>query len=166
MEIITPKKPEYAGFMLRLAAHIIDRIVIGIVTMILFIPFGIISGLTAFLADFEHWKEESNIAFILALIGSLFVLLFISVIIVWLYYALMESYKGGTLGKLLLNIKVTDLNGDKISFTRATGRHFCKMISGILFIGYIMTAFTPFKQSLHDILAKCLVVKNWSYFLN
>jgi uncharacterized RDD family membrane protein YckC len=55
---------------------------------------------------------------------------------------------------------VTDLNGQRISFGRATGRYFGKMLSSAVFhIGYLMAAFTEKKQALHDILAKCLVVK-------
>lgn len=82
------------------------------------------------------------------------------VIVVWLYYALMEiSSKQGTLRKMALGIKVTDLNGNKINFGRATGRYFGKIISAfILFVGFIMIAFTQKKQGLHDIMSRCLVV--------
>jgi uncharacterized RDD family membrane protein YckC len=55
-------------------------------------------------------------------------------------------------------MKVTDLNGNRISFERATGRHFAKWLSGlILCIGYIMVGFTERKQGLHDLLAGTLV---------
>ena len=78
----------------------------------------------------------------------------------WLYFALMESSsKQATLGKMALGIIVTDLNGNRLSFGRATGRYFGKIISGaILMIGYIMAGFTEKKQALHDIIAGCLVV--------
>ncbi len=78
----------------------------------------------------------------------------------WLYFALMESsVKQGTLGKMALGIIVTDANGNRISFGRATGRYFGKIISGaILCIGYIMAGFTEKKQALHDMIAGCLVV--------
>ncbi len=81
-------------------------------------------------------------------------------IAVWLYFALMESSgKCASLGKMALGIKVTDLNGNGISFGTATGRFFGKMISGvILYIGFIMAGFTEKKQALHDIMAGCLVV--------
>lgn len=70
-----------------------------------------------------------------------------------------NSATQGTLGKLALGIKVTDLNGRRIGFGRATGRHFGKFISTLtLLIGYIMVAFTQKKQGLHDMMAGCLVV--------
>jgi uncharacterized RDD family membrane protein YckC len=79
----------------------------------------------------------------------------------WLYYALMESSRfQGTLGKMAVQIKVTDLEGNRISFGRATGRYFGKIVSGLtLLVGYIMVAFTRQKQGLHDIMAGCLVVR-------
>jgi uncharacterized RDD family membrane protein YckC len=65
-----------------------------------------------------------------------------------------------TLGKMAIGIIVTDLNGNKISFGRATGRYFGKIISSvILLIGFFMAAFTEKKQAFHDIITGCLVVK-------
>jgi uncharacterized RDD family membrane protein YckC len=77
----------------------------------------------------------------------------------WIYEAGMESSsRQATLGKMALGLKVTDIWGKRISFARATGRHFAKYLSGaILMIGYIMAAFTARKQALHDILAETLV---------
>ena len=70
-----------------------------------------------------------------------------------------SSVKRATLGKMALGIAVTDVDGRRITFMRATGRHFAKMISGlILLIGYLMAAWTKKKQGLHDILAGTLVV--------
>jgi uncharacterized RDD family membrane protein YckC len=77
----------------------------------------------------------------------------------WLYEALMESSSyQATLGKMIFGMKVTDLSGNRISFERATGRHFAKYLSGmILGIGYIMVGLTERKQGLHDLLAGTLV---------
>jgi uncharacterized RDD family membrane protein YckC len=55
---------------------------------------------------------------------------------------------------------VTDLNGNRMSFARATGRHFAKYISVFLLgIGFIIAAFTAKKQALHDMIAETLVMK-------
>ncbi len=49
---------------------------------------------------------------------------------------------------------------ETISAGTATVRYFSEILSGIiLMIGYIMAAFTPKKQALHDIIAKTLVAK-------
>ena len=60
----------------------------------------------------------------------------------------------------LLGLKVTDLAGNRITFARASGRFFGKILSGmILGIGFLMAGFTARKQALHDILAGCLVLR-------
>jgi uncharacterized RDD family membrane protein YckC len=78
-----------------------------------------------------------------------------------LYYALLESSTWqGTLGKRALGLEVTDLEGRRISFGRATGRFFAKIISAlILWIGFIMAGFTEKKQALHDMIAGTLVIR-------
>ncbi|HEV7332918.1 MAG TPA: RDD family protein [Flavisolibacter sp.] len=85
----------------------------------------------------------------------------ISLLITWLYSALMESGEGqATIGKRALGLKVTTASGERISFGQATGRHFGKIVSTIiLFIGYLMMLWDDRKQTLHDKMADTLVVK-------
>lgn len=83
----------------------------------------------------------------------------LSIVIGWLYEAFQasSSYQA-TLGKRACGIKVTDEEGRQISFGRATGRHFAKIISGLILIG-VMAAFTQKKQALHDVMEGTAVVK-------
>jgi uncharacterized RDD family membrane protein YckC len=85
----------------------------------------------------------------------------ILVILQWLYFAGMESSEHqGTLGKMALGLIVTDINDQRISFARATGRFFAKIITNYTFlIGYIMAGFTEKKQALHDMIASTLVLR-------
>ena len=78
----------------------------------------------------------------------------------WLYTALFESSAmQATPGKKAIGLKVTDLQGNRISFGRATGRHFAEWITGMtFFVGYVMVAFTQKRQSLHDMIAGTVVV--------
>ena len=91
-----------------------------------------------------------------------FLLPFFEIILNWLYYACLESSKSqATLGKRIVGIKIVDYNGKRITFGRASGRHFSKLISAlILGVGFLMIAFTSEKQGLHDIIAKCYVIKH------
>jgi len=77
------------------------------------------------------------------------------------YYALTESSElQGTLGKRILRLKVTGLNGERIRFGRAFVRYWARMISAMPWqFGFVMAAFTSKKQALHDILTKTLVVR-------
>jgi uncharacterized RDD family membrane protein YckC len=79
----------------------------------------------------------------------------------WMYEAFMLSSEWqATVGKRAMSIVVTGIDGNRISFARATGRHFAKILSTfILCIGYVMAAFTAKKQALHDLLAETLVVQ-------
>jgi len=85
----------------------------------------------------------------------------VNFLLTWFYFAGLESMAGATLGKMVLGLSVTDEQGNNISFLRATGRYFAKIISAlILCIGYIMVAWDGRKQGLHDKIAGTLVVKN------
>jgi len=147
----------YAGFGARFVAALIDGILLGLLNFVIMTP---LLGKTISLAmqaddgavsefDLMVWITTfliSNIAIMLA---------------AWLYYAIMESsaYQA-TLGKKLMGIKVTDLQGARIGFGRATGRYFGKILSALIFmVGYLMAAFSEKKQALHDMISGCLVVK-------
>lgn len=134
----------YAGFWKRFAATIIDSLLIMIAWII--IGLLIIVMVTGGIDDFSVFDD---MGFKLG-----------GIIFSWIYYAVMESSPmQGTLGKMALSIKVTDLKGTRVGFGKATGRYFGQFISGlILQIGYIMVAFTQKKQGLHDMMAGCLVV--------
>ncbi len=148
----------YAGFWKRFVAYIIDDIILSVAGVIIALPLGAIFGLS-FLSGASGDAESA--APLLALAASAIGLAIVGVVVAsWLYFALMESSANqGTLGKMALGIKVTDLEGNKISFGKATGRYFGKIVSGmILYVGFIMAGFTEKKQALHDIMASCLVV--------
>ena len=87
-------------------------------------------------------------------------------LVLYPYFVLMESSRlQGTIGKLILGLKVTDTFGRRISFGRASGRFFGKLLSGqILLIGYLMAALTAKKQALHDVLARTLVINKVAAF--
>jgi uncharacterized RDD family membrane protein YckC len=82
-------------------------------------------------------------------------------VLVWLYHAICESSPmQGSFGKKLLGISVTDLEGERIGFGRATGRHIGKAFSWLTSgVGFMMAGFTREKQALHDRLAGCRVCR-------
>jgi uncharacterized RDD family membrane protein YckC len=145
----------YAGFWLRFVAWILDRILIGVVTRVVLFPFFGMSALRTILRG--HPSPED----LVPLVGTIARLFAVSLVLDWLYYALMESSAWqGTLGKKALGLRVTDLQGNRVSFGRATARFFARIISSFtLLIGYIMAGFTEKKQALHDIIASCLVIR-------
>ncbi|HXP16585.1 MAG TPA: RDD family protein, partial [Terriglobales bacterium] len=141
----------YGGFWIRVVALIIDGIIVRAVAWPVSMIFGL-GGLAGMMGGFPHGAVDlhlfgGSVMLMLVIFGS------------WLYEAFMlSSPYQATLGKMILGMKVTDLSGNRISFARATGRHFAKWLSGmILGVGYIMVGFTERKQGLHDMLAGTLV---------
>lgn len=144
-----------AGFGSRIIAHIIDSILISFFILITLLGIYLWPELLSYAATLIGLGEQGSDAYI---IGGI-VILNILGIIRWLYYAIMESSSvQATLGKKMIGLKVTDMHGNKISFGRASGRFFGKLLSAPLLIGYIMAAFTEKRQTLHDILSGCLVI--------
>ncbi len=162
----------------RFIASIIDAI-------IMYIVFWIITGkpyLEIIYSPNNDWKSV------------VYSLLFL--IILWLYFASMESSPiQATIGKCLLGIKVVDNRGELISFKRATSRYLGKFLFCLIIIfgfialaivdttntsgsGYSVVVVLIFlqgflvlisdnliavlsreKQTVHDIIARCLVIK-------
>lgn len=142
----------YGGFWMRFAAAFIDGLLVDVVVLPITFALGAGIGLAGGAVSMPEMGRHIVAAIAAATFG---------ILASWLYEAYMESSeKQATLGKMLLGLMVTDEAGQRISFARASGRHFAKIISGMtLLIGYIMAGFTAKKQALHDMIAGTLVVK-------
>ncbi len=140
----------YGGFWIRVVAAIIDSILLRVVVApigMIFGGLGLAGGMMTGMPHIGFGLLGHGVTIVFLIFGS------------WLYEAFMESSQyQATLGKMIFGMKVTDLNGNRISFERATGRHFAKWLSGMLLcIGFIMVGLTERKQGLHDLLAGTLV---------
>jgi uncharacterized RDD family membrane protein YckC len=157
----TGSRVEYAGFWLRVLAYIVDNVVIGVGLLCVLIPLFFLTGFGALISHIRP-QEDWGDAGALVIIGFIFLAAMASLVVTWLYHALMESSEWqATVGKRMLGLVVTDMAGQRVSFGRSTGRHFGKIITNMVpaFIGYIMAAFTERKQALHDMMAGCLILK-------
>ncbi len=138
---------KYGGFWRRLAAGIVDCLLIYMVL-----------GVLGFIFGFAHFTDhDGQFAYKAAGWGALSI-----IILPWLYYALFHCSKyQATLGMLLFRMKIYTYDGERICFGRATGRYLAAsfLSGGLTFgIGYLMIAFTHRKQALHDFIAHTLVV--------
>jgi uncharacterized RDD family membrane protein YckC len=144
----------YAGFWLRAIAYLIDSVILALVLgMFVLLPVLQNNHVAPNLRDmWTFYNGGSRQATAIALLFDL---------ANWLYFASFESSKWqATPGKRVLNLSVTDMAGGRISFLRATGRHFAKFLSVLtFFFGFVMIGFTEKKQGLHDLIAGCLVVR-------
>ena len=157
---LTLPRSAYGGFWRRFLASLVDFLIVGI-------PFWLI--ILALILHGEHFGYHYTSdppAGQSPLTGgpsdpALAALEIVFAIPSWLYDALLvSSRRQATVGQMLLGMRVTDMDGGRISFGRATGRHFAAILSGaILGIGYLMIIWTDRKQALHDIIASTLVLR-------
>jgi uncharacterized RDD family membrane protein YckC len=137
-----PVGAAYAGFWVRLVAYIIDVIILGIPLAIL--------NVALRPSPNDPQSGHPGLLFVLTLIVEI------------AYFAgFWSSGMQATLGQKICGLRVVSATDfGKISFARAVGRFFGMCLSAlILFIGFLMIAFTERKQGLHDMLAGTYVVK-------
>ncbi len=140
--------PKYAGFWRRSGAFVIDYLVANEAIAILFLLGYAITG-------------QGGLGRLESFMVLWLIMMPLGAIIAWLYWAIMESSSNqATLGKMALGIIITDNQGNRISFARATIRFWAKFISmAIFWIGFLMAGFTSKRQGLHDMISECFVVE-------
>jgi TPR repeat protein/uncharacterized RDD family membrane protein YckC len=140
-------QPTYASFWHRVGAYVLDLglVVIGFMVASVVFLFGCAIYATKFM--------ESQPRFLFAGV------LVIPFVVAWLYQAMMlSSLRQATLGMVALGIFVTDENGNRLNFGRATARHFARVLSYItLGIGFFIQPFTRKRQTLHDLIVRSVV---------
>jgi uncharacterized RDD family membrane protein YckC len=156
--VAAPAAP-YGGFWIRFLAHLIDHVILSAVAAPLF--FIMVLPAAIRVAHEAERTQEPSPELIFSVLSSVFIYVALAFAGQWLYEAFLTSSSWqGTIGKRVLHLKVVDEGGNRISFGRATGRFFAKILSHMFFaIGFIMIAFTERKRGLHDLLAGTVVMK-------
>lgn len=138
-----------AGFWIRVLATIIDGIILGILLKILsFILFGSLVS-----------EPGTSGDFISVLMGGIrnFIL---NVLVSMCYETILIGYNGQTIGKLITRIKVVNVDGSAITYSKSFARFWSKSLSALSFcIGYLLIAFRKDKRGLHDLIVDTKVVK-------
>lgn len=142
---------KYAGFWIRVVSNIVDAfILLPILILVDSLLFAVVNPGMSYIEYVvsmdTSWTMFDTYSFIVSLPIGIF------------YYGYMTAEKQATLGKMVMGLRVIGENGEAISFGRAVGRYFSYTLSSILYIGYIMIAFSQTKQGLHDKICKTYVV--------
>ncbi len=143
-----PAGPRYGGFWRRLWAWLVDGLVLFFPDTILRLTLDLPTPLrTRPSIDGDTHRVIVGFAITTALW--------------WLYCSILESSPmQGTLGQQLLGLKVTDLAGRRVSYLRATGRYFGQFLSSLICgVGYLFNLWTPRRQTLHDMVSGCVLVR-------
>jgi uncharacterized RDD family membrane protein YckC len=161
-QIISAVLQDYAGFWKRVAAYILDAIILYLPSMLIQKMMGGDAAEAAMKQAQLASPGDLQVTF--TALGhyydTMMPAMLIITVITWLYFAFCESSAWqATPGKLALGIRVTDMQGRRISLPRALGRYPAKYLSTIiLFVGFLMVAWTQRKQGLHDLIAGTLVL--------
>lgn len=141
-EKVTQERPiHFAGFWMRFWAYLLDLIVVGSIERLLVKPIFRVFDIS--LTEFNMFAPIS----------------IASALIFYLYFVLMTKYFNQTLGKMVFGLKVVDLKGGKLSWGTILFREWIgRFISVTVIIGYIIVAFLPKKQGLHDLFTNTTVI--------
>jgi uncharacterized RDD family membrane protein YckC len=131
----------FAGFWMRFWAYLLDLIVIGSIERLIINPL---------FRSFEIPLVEFNMFAPISIASA---------IIFYLYFVLMTKYFHQTLGKMVFGLRVVDLKSDKLSWGTILFREWIgRFISATIIVGYIVVAFLPKKQGLHDLFTDTSVI--------
>ncbi|WP_333607079.1 RDD family protein [Arsukibacterium sp.] len=134
---------KYAGFWIRVAASIIDTVLL----LIIILP------LLTLIYGSEYWANEKMFHGFWDLLLN-YILPAVAIILFWIY-------KSATPGKMALGLKVVDANtGQAVPVGRLIGRYLGYYVSSLpLLLGLIWVGFDKKKQGWHDKLAGTVVIR-------
>jgi uncharacterized RDD family membrane protein YckC len=136
----------FAGFWRRFAAVLLDGLIVGIV-----------NGVLQVFAVFATLRSAADAA--APAFGPLLASYFLSLAIACAYETVLIGKYGVTVGKMVCRIEVVTADGGSVTYARAFGRYWAKMLSSFtLFIGYIIAVFDEQKRSLHDRICNTRVI--------
>jgi uncharacterized RDD family membrane protein YckC len=131
----------FAGFWMRFWAYLLDLIVIGSIERLIINPLFRILEIP--LVEFNMFAPIS----------------IASAIIFYAYFVLMTKYFNQTLGKMVFGLRVVDLKSEKLSWRTILFREWIgRFISATIIVGYIVVAFLPKKQGIHDLFTDTSVI--------
>jgi uncharacterized RDD family membrane protein YckC len=136
----------YASFWTRFGAVFLDGVILWVVNLVIHLVAGLGFGQAVGVQPIQT-------------IGLTILLAFVQMGIALTYEVVMIGKYGATLGKMACKIKVVTAEGGRVSYLRALGRYFAKLLSVMTcLIGYIMAGFDDEKRALHDRICNTRVV--------
>jgi uncharacterized RDD family membrane protein YckC len=159
---------EYAGFWIRAFAYIIDGIILGIVTTVLWLivlaiaaAIGVGAAATSGVGADGTISESEAAVIGVGILAAITFLGIMTLVVTVLYFVLLWVKRGGTLGQTLLGMRIArEADGAPIGWGTAIVRYVMMLISfWIFYLGVIWVAFEPRKRGWHDMVAGTVVVR-------
>jgi uncharacterized RDD family membrane protein YckC len=154
--VAMPGAVRYGGFWIRLAARVIDGIVLWLINALVSAPL-ILAFFGTVTPGQAPTPDPGKLGAFFALYGLVMLL---QIAVSAAYEVLFLGRFGATPGKMACGLRVMTAECHPVSYGRAFGRYFGTWLSGLtLGIGYIMAAFDDQKRSLHDRVCDTRVIK-------
>ncbi len=146
----------YASFLKRVAASVIDGVIVGILNVVVQMPIALIGGVGLGLAGGDAGAASLLVQLVSQLLG-------IAIGIAYFGYFYTSDQQASP-GKQLVGIKVARPDGERISFARSVGRYFANWLNLFtLGLSYLLPLFTEKRQTLHDLICDTVVVDRWAF---
>jgi uncharacterized RDD family membrane protein YckC len=141
---------DYAGFWVRLAAFLIDGLILAGITYVMNGIWGVATGVgwmgkpaDEVTASSTTWMWQVLTVFIIQAA----------------YFICFWAWRGQTPGKMALKVKIVRFDGSRIGWGGAVIRYLGYIISVvIIFIGFLWIAFDARRQGIHDKIAETYVI--------
>lgn len=145
--IYPPNKANYANFWWRLLAYLIDYFVATIIGAMFIVVYFVIREITGH----RYVKNATETNWL-----NLF-----SVLVFMLYNVFFESSRlRGGVGKVACKLSVVDIKGERVTFAKALGRNFAKILSAMVIgMGFLNVLWNSKRQGWHDELARAYVIR-------
>ncbi len=152
-----------AGFWPRLAAFIVDSVLLCALVFILMVPFMafmLLTGMPMEDTANEAWFYALSPAMKLLFLGTVFTVLPAFLVVIFGYYFVIEGRFGRTPGKALLGLRVLKTDGTKIGYKEAILRNLSKYNNVLIVIDVLIMLifFNKEKQRCFDRIANTMVV--------
>lgn len=146
--LVTPGKPASAGLPIRLAASVVDLVIVGTVAVVAGLGAHlVISLLPDGVQQVESWG-----------------LLALAVVVATGYFVYFWGIEGATPGKKLLGLRITRLESVETLQPIGPGRALLRLVGitagNILFVDLLVAFLHRDRRALHDLLADSVVVES------
>ena len=155
---------QYAGFVSRLVAYLIDRgIILGIIA--------IMTAVTAYLfqlvgLDVVACTPGLSFGGVVCISVKLLILFF-TLAFAPLYTITFWALAGQTPGKYLLGLRIYQMDGEPLTLRRSIRRYVGYVLSFLAFgLGFVWITIDDQRQGFHDMFADTCVVYSWDAFQN
>lgn len=135
----------YAGFWMRFWAYIVDLIIIASIGRLLVNPIFRLLDVPLY-SSYYTIKAFAPITIVMA-------------IVFYGYFVVMTKLFNQTLGKMIFGLKVVQIDGSELTWGTIIFREWIgRFISATIWVGYLIVAFLPKKQGLHDLFSETTVI--------